>query len=66
MEDKFSVGPAGCKANASYFRTLRFKYTELALQAMSEEAKWNERLEMQKKFPRQTEKDVDLNAQSHI
>ena len=50
MEDKFSVGPAGCKANASYFRTLRFKYTELALQAMSEEAKWNERLEMQKNF----------------
>lgn len=50
MEDKFSVGPAGCKANASYFRALRFKYTELALQAMSEESKWNERLEMQKNF----------------
>lgn len=47
MNKYAEMGPAGCKANIEHYRTLRDKYTELALEAHAEEMKWAHSLKMQ-------------------
>lgn len=48
MNNHHEGGQAGCKANIEYFKALRLKYASLALEAMSNEKKWEARLELQK------------------
>lgn len=48
MDTHQQVGQAGCKANVEYYKHLRQLYSKLALDAYSQEKKWEQLLNAQK------------------
>lgn len=52
------LSPVGCKVNMEYYRNMRYKYFEQALEALAQEKKWEERLKAQNNFE-ETVKTVD-------